>query len=106
MAAPESKEPEFLSAQTTRESTNWMPWIVAAVVIVVVLGVVIMLGGHGTPAAPTGAGMANADPYATNLGVSGLQMSEASSFSGAKVTYIDGQIANTGNKTVTGITVQ
>jgi hypothetical protein len=33
-------------------------------------------------------------------------MSEANSFSGAKVTYIDGQIANTGNRTLTAITVQ
>jgi hypothetical protein len=33
-------------------------------------------------------------------------MSEATSFSGAKVTYIDGQLANTGDKTLTAITVQ
>ncbi len=33
-------------------------------------------------------------------------MSEATSFSGAKVTYIDGQIANNGNRTLTAITVQ
>ncbi len=50
--------------------------------------------------------MAPADPYAAKLPISGLQMSEATSFSGAKVTYIDGQIANTGNQTLTAITVQ
>jgi hypothetical protein len=33
-------------------------------------------------------------------------MSEATSFSGAKVTYIDGQITNSGNRTLTAITVQ
>jgi hypothetical protein len=33
-------------------------------------------------------------------------MSEATSFSGAKVTYIDGQIANNGNRTLTAVTVQ
>jgi hypothetical protein len=33
-------------------------------------------------------------------------MSEATSFSGAKVTYIDGQITNNGNRTLTAITVQ
>jgi hypothetical protein len=106
MADPESKEPDFLSSQTTREATSWMPWIVAAVVIVVGLGVLVAVGGHSTPAAPAGAGMADADPYAPKLGISGLQMSEATSFSGAKVTYIDGQIANTGDKTLTAITVQ
>ena len=50
--------------------------------------------------------MAPADPYAASLTISGLQMSEANTFSGAKVTYIDGQIANTGNRTLTAITVQ
>ena len=33
-------------------------------------------------------------------------MSEASNFAGGKVTYLDGQIANQGNKTLTAITVQ
>ena len=49
--------------------------------------------------------MAPADPFAS-LTISGLQMSEANTFSGAKVTYIDGQIANTGNRTLSSITVQ
>jgi hypothetical protein len=106
MPEPESKDPEFLSSQTKREATSWMPWIVAAVVIVVALGALVLVGGHSTPVTPAGSGMAPADPYAPKLTVSGLQMSEATSFSGAKVTYIDGQIANTGDKTLTGITVQ
>ena len=33
-------------------------------------------------------------------------MSESSNLVGGKVTYLDGHIANTGNRTVTGITVQ
>jgi hypothetical protein len=33
-------------------------------------------------------------------------MSESTSLSGGKSTFIDGQIKNTGNQTVTGITVQ
>ena len=53
-----------------------------------------------------GTGMAAADPYAAKLPITGLQMSEATSFSGAKVTYIDGQIANNGDRTLTAITVQ
>ena len=44
--------------------------------------------------------------YAANLPISNLQMSEASSISGGKSTYIDGHIANHGPATVTGITVQ
>ena len=33
-------------------------------------------------------------------------ISESSNLAGGKVTYVDGHIANTGNRTVTGITVQ
>ncbi len=97
----------FLSSQQTPEKTSWMPWIVAAAVVVVGLGILILVGGHGSQNSQAGgAGMAPADPYAASLPISGLQMSEATSFSGAKVTYIDGQIANNGNRTLTAITVQ
>jgi hypothetical protein len=33
-------------------------------------------------------------------------MSESANLAGGKVTYLDGHIANTGNRTVTGVTVQ
>ena len=33
-------------------------------------------------------------------------MSESSNLAGGKVTYLDGQITNAGNRTVTGVTVQ
>ena len=58
------------------------------------------------PSLPRGTGLAPADPYAPKLPISGIQMSEAASFSGAKVTYIDGQITNSGDRTVIAITVQ
>jgi Protein of unknown function (DUF2393) len=99
--------PGFLASHQTREATSWLPWIIAAAVVVVGLGVWIVVGTRANPDIPSsGTGMAPADPYAANLPISGLQMSEANSFSGAKVTYIDGQIANTGNRTLTAITVQ
>jgi hypothetical protein len=116
MAAQESKdesrldsreEPGFLASHQTREATSWMPWIVAAAVVILGLAILVVVGGHGAPQTPsTGTGMAAADPYASKLPIDGLQMSEATSFSGAKVTYIDGHIANTGNQTVVGIDVQ
>jgi hypothetical protein len=33
-------------------------------------------------------------------------MSESSNLAGGKVTYVDGHVANQGNRTITGITVQ
>jgi hypothetical protein len=96
----------FLASHQTREATSWMPWIVAAAVIILGLGILVVVGGRSTPESAMGAGMAAADPYAARLSISRIQMSEATSFSGAKVTYIDGQIANSGDRTLAAITVQ
>ncbi len=103
----QDQEPGFLASHQTRETTSWLPWIIAAVVVIVAIATLILLGGHATPQSESaGTGMAPADPYAANLLISGLQMSEATSFSGAKVTYVDGQITNNGNQTLSAITVQ
>ena len=103
----QDEDPVFLASHQGREKTSWLPWIAAAVVIVVGLVFLIVAGGRSHPdVTANNAGMAAPDPYAAKLSISGLQMSEATSFSGAKVTYIDGQIANTGDRTLNGITVQ
>lgn len=100
-------EAGFLASQQSREATSWLPWIIAAAVVVLGIGIWIVVGGHASSDSQSaGTGMAPADPYAENLPLSGLQMSEATSFSGAKVTYIDGQITNKGNRTLNAITVQ
>jgi hypothetical protein len=39
------------------------------------------------------------------LSIGELQMSEATNFTGSKVTYVDGVITNKGDKTVTGVYV-
>jgi hypothetical protein len=97
----------FLASHQAREATSWLPWIIAATVVIVGLVILIVVGDRVNPdSRPTGTAMAPADPYAANLSIAGLQMSEATSFSGAKVTYIDGQITNSGNRTLTAITVQ
>ena len=78
--------------------------IAAAVVVAVVVVLVVMGRGKGGPTAlPTSTA---ADPYAANLPISNLQMSESSNLAGGKVTYLDGHIANKGNRTITGITAQ
>ena len=104
--AKSGEDAGFLASHHTREATSWMPWIVAAAVVILGLGILVVVGGRSTPEFATGTGMAAADPYAAKLSISGIQMSEATSFSGAKVTYIDGQTTNSGDRTLTAVTVQ
>jgi hypothetical protein len=108
MVEPERDTSIDLSlTQPSRESTPWLIWAIAAVAILLGVGALILFGGHRA-AAPLGAGpgLAPPDPYAANLVISGLKMSEASNFAGSKVTYLDGQITNQGNRTLTAVTVQ
>jgi hypothetical protein len=100
-------DPELKFSQTASEPTNWMPWAIAGVAIVIGLGLLIAFGGHkATAPIATGPGLAPADPYAASLAITDIKMSEASNFAGSKVTYLDGKIANHGDRTLTGITVQ
>jgi hypothetical protein len=80
--------------------------VIAAAVVVVVVAVAVLLLDHGKARATVTPISAPLDAYAASLPISGLAMSESSNLAGGKVTYLDGHIANTGTRTVTGITVQ
>jgi|ERR1700685_3571347 hypothetical protein len=88
------------------EKRNWLPVIVAATIVLAVAGGLVLFYEHGKSAPTVTPISAALDPYAGNLPISNLHMSESSNLAGSKVTYLDGSIANTGNRTVTGITVQ
>lgn len=85
---------------------NWLPLIIAVtavIVLVVVLLLTVGRGKSGATIAPTNAAL---DPYSSSLAVTDLKMSEAGNMAGGKETYLEGQIENTGAKTVSGVTVQ
>jgi hypothetical protein len=85
---------------------NWMPMAVAAIIVMAIVAGLAISSERSKPKPQTTSISAPLDPYATSLGIGNLAMSESSNLAGGKVTYLDGQIANTGNRTVTGITVQ
>jgi len=89
-----------------REPRSPLPWIIALGVVVLAIGVLVAVNHHQAPANPGGAGLAPADPYAASLPITNLQMSQAGNMAGSQTTYVDGQITNQGQKTVTAITVQ
>jgi hypothetical protein len=46
------------------------------------------------------------DPYAAQLAITGLELSQSSNIAGSQITYVDGQITNQGNRTVNGVSVE
>ena len=79
-------------------------WGAAALVVVIIVAILAFMGRHkGAPAPKT---LQPADVYAAHLPLSQLAMSESENLSGGKLTYLDGHVQNTGDKTVAGITVQ
>ena len=95
-----------LHPPTETQERSWLPLAIAAGIVVVIAVVVILVMQHGKGVAGVTPITAPTDPYAANLPITGLVMSESSNLAGGKVTYVDGHIANTGGRTVTGITVQ
>ena len=95
MSAEKSPETPF-SPTTPDDSTGpWRAIIAGTAVVVVLVGLLVWLGS-GKRSAPQ-----TPSPYAEQLQISGVKMAEAKNFVGGTVTYVDGKITNTGEKTVT-----
>jgi len=97
-------EPLFGSRPPERAPVNPLPWAIAGVVVLIGVAA-LLIAGHRQPAPPPNA-LLPLDPYAPSLVLSGLHMSESTSLSGGKSTYIDGRVQNAGVKTVTAASVQ
>jgi hypothetical protein len=78
-----------------QRDSNLRPILLGVALVVVVVGVIALLT-RGSPRST-----AIPHPYAANLKLSDLKMSAAENFVGASVTYIDGTVTDTGDKTVT-----
>ena len=78
-----------------QRDSNLLSIVLGVALVVVVVGVIALL----TRGNPKGARAIH--PYASSLKLSDLKMSAAENFVGASVTYIDGTVTNTGDKTVT-----
>lgn len=98
-----SSGPELIRPAEKHER-NWLPLAIAATVVILI-AVVLVLSRRQTATTVIPVSAAP-DPYAANLAVTNVAMSESSNLAGGKVTYLDGHIANKGSKTVTAISVQ
>jgi len=87
------------SPSTQEPDSNRIPILVGMVLVIVAVGIIVLFSRGQTK------GSAAPHPYAANLKISDLKMSAAENFVGATVTYLDGNLTNAGDKTVTHATV-
>jgi uncharacterized protein (UPF0333 family) len=88
------------TSTTSSESSILRPVLVGVVLVAIVVGLftLVFRTERKKPVAPPA--------YAANLHFSDLKVSAAQNFVGATVTYLDGTLTNSGDKTVTHAVVQ
>src|SRR5438094_10631671 len=79
---------------TEQSESNWRPILLGVGLVVIVVGAIAFFLREAPKNGNT------PHPYAANLKLSDLKMSAAENFVGATVTYLDGTVTNTGDKTV------
>src|SRR5581483_3122011 len=104
MAESPTPVPSFGASSGAEESRPpIVPIAIGALAVVIVIALLVFFGRKGSneTSAPS-----TPDAYAANLVISGPSMSTAANFAGQEVTYIEGKIANNGDKTVTSAILQ
>lgn len=96
--------PLFTTPKPDSSSNPLVAWCVAGAVVLLLLGALLLFTHHKAAAPPNA--ILPLDPYASKLVISQIVMSESTSLSGGKSTFIDGHVRNNGSRTLTGATVQ
>ena len=83
------------------EGRNWLPMVAGGLLVLMIVGAITVFGvlGRSRNANP-------GDPYLAKLQLSNLHMATAQNFAGGSVTYVEGTATNTGDRKMTGASVQ
>jgi hypothetical protein len=94
----------FTPAPEPHTSGALLPWAIACVVILLAIAGLAFFS-HRTPKSDAST-LLPLDAYASQLAFSDIVMSESTSLSGGKSTFIDGHVHNLGSRTVEGASLQ
>jgi hypothetical protein len=98
--------------QTPQYEPSRGPWLGLGIGAVIILAIIayLIVSSRSSPTRYTNPIVINqqvpADPYAANLTISDAKMAQASNILGGTMTYLEAKIANKGDKTVTGASIE
>jgi hypothetical protein len=101
---PKKQGGMFAETKPVKDEMPVNVWAIVGLVVLVIVGGLWAMGRHKPVGSPKT--VLPLDAYAANLPISQIAMSESTSLSGGKSTFVDGHVGNTGSSTVTGVTVQ
>lgn len=101
-------EPLPLTPQSEESGPPWLAMGIAVALLMAAVGAAFLLSKRSpAPApAPAAAEVSPLHAYAVQLRLTDLKMSTAQNFVGATVTYLEGKVANAGDRVVSGATVE
>jgi len=95
-SAEKPSETPFFPAAPANSPGPWRAVVAGVAVVAVMLGLLVWLGGGKRSASQA------PNPYADKVQITNVKMAAAQNFVGGTVTYVEGRITNTGDKTVSG----
>jgi hypothetical protein len=95
-AGQKPSETPFYPTTADDSPGPWRAIVAGVAVLAVVLGLLVWINRGNRPASQT------RNAYADKLQISNVKMAAAQNFVGGTVTYVEGKIANGGDKVVTG----
>ncbi|MGH9579948.1 MAG: hypothetical protein ACRD2R_03060 [Terriglobales bacterium] len=91
-------------APPAERDSQWPAIAAGSLLVVAALAAVVLLTRPSQAPAPAAPDQPH--PYAAQVKFSDFKMAQVENFVGGKVTHLEGEVANTGQRTVTRITVE